>query len=133
MPRGRPRKNPLPVTPVIPEAKIEQAEIEQVNLNPMTEVKNVPLPTREIFSSAKKKKDDDTPRCACCGEKVYSNRRLNLELLTSLSSYHFDVTDIRPYICGKCAMELGKVINDWLIKNGAEIKPYNKWINVEKK
>lgn len=127
MPRGRPRKNPLPATPVVPEVKIEQVKVEEVNIE-QAKIEQV-----NLSPSIKKKKDDDTPRCICCGEKVYSNRRLNLELLTSLSSYHFDVADIRPYICGKCAMDLGKVINDWLIKNGAEIKPYNKWIKVEKK
>lgn len=51
MPRGRPRKNPLPV---IKDSKTEQVETKTTN--PMTEVKTSPLPTQEIFSSSKKEK-----------------------------------------------------------------------------
>lgn len=51
MPRGRPRKNPLPV---IKDSKTEQ--IETKTTNPMTEINTSPLPTKEIFSSSKKKK-----------------------------------------------------------------------------
>lgn len=118
MPRGRPRKNTLPV---IKDSKTEQVETKTTN--PMTEINTSPLPTKEIFSSSKKKKEDDTPRCVCCKEPVYSGRRLNLSLLTTLASYHFAVKEMQPYICSRCASDLGEIINKWLIKHGAEIKP----------
>ena len=71
-------------------------------------------------------KKDDTPRCVCCKEPVYSGRRLNLSLLTTLASYHFAVEEMQPYICSRCASDLGEIINKWLINHGAEVKPYYK-------
>ena len=127
MPRGRPRKNqrqqelsknPLPVTDtvtinssgdVVKEVSSETTKTENVN---------------EINKGRPKK--DDTPRCVCCKEPVYSGRRLNLSLLTTLASYHFAVEEMQPYICSRCASDLGEVINKWLIKHGAEVKPYYK-------
>lgn len=129
MPRGRPRKNqrqqelPKNPLPVIKDFKTEQVE---TKTNPMTEINTSSLPTKEIFSSSKKKKEDDTPLCVCCKEPVYSGRRLNLSLLTTLASYHFAVEEMQPYICSRCASDLGEVINKWLIKHGAEVKPYYK-------
>lgn len=127
MPRGRPRKNqrqqelsknPLPVTDtvtinssgdVVKEVSSETTKTENVN---------------EINKGRPKK--DDTPRCVCCKEPVYSGRRLNLSLLTTLASYHFAVEEMQPYICSRCASDLGEVINKWLINHGAEVKPYYK-------
>lgn len=130
MPRGRPRKNqrqqelPKNPLPVIKDSKTEQVETKTTN--PMTEINTSPLPTKEIFSSSKKKKEDDTPRCVCCKEPVYSGRRLNLSLLTTLASYHFAIEEMQPYICSRCASDLGEVINKWFINHGAEVKPYYK-------
>ena len=127
MPRGRPRKNqrqqelsknPLPVTDtvtinssgdVVKEVSSETTKTENVN---------------EINKGRPKK--DDTPRCVCCKEPVYSGRRLNLSLLTTLASYHFAVEEMQPYICSRCTSDLGEIINKWLINHGAEVKPYYK-------
>lgn len=60
MPRGRPRKNqrqqelPKNPLPVIKDSKTEQVETKTTN--PMTEINTSPLPTKEIFSSSKKKR-----------------------------------------------------------------------------
>lgn len=125
MPRGRPRKNPLPITDtvttnssgdVVKEVSSETTKTEDVN-------------EMEVEVGAVNKgrpKKDDTPRCVCCKEPVYSGRRLNLSLLTTLASYHFAVEEMQPYICSRCASDLGEVINKWLIKHGAEVKPYYK-------
>lgn len=125
MPRGRPRKNPLPITDtvttnssgdVVKEVSSETTKTEDVN-------------EMEVEIGAVNKgrpKKDDTPRCVCCKEPVYSGRRLNLSLLTTLASYHFAVEEMQPYICSRCASDLGEVINKWLIKHGAEVKPYYK-------
>ena len=125
MPRGRPRKNPLPITntvttnssgDVVKEVSSETTKIEDVNeMGVEVETVNKGRP-----------KKDDTPRCVCCKEPVYSGRRLNLSLLTTLASYHFAVEEMQPYICSRCASDLGEVINKWLIKHGAEVKPYYK-------
>lgn len=125
MPRGRPRKNPLPVTntvttnfsgDVVKEVSSETTKTEDIN-EMGVEVESV---------NKGRPKKDDTPRCVCCKEPVYSGRRLNLSLLTTLASYHFAVEEMQPYICSRCASDLGEVINKWLIKHGAEVKPYYK-------
>lgn len=125
MPRGRPRKNPLPITDtvttnssgdVVKEVSSETTKTEDVN-------------EMEVEVGAVNKgrpKKDDTPRCVCCKEPVYSGRRLNLSLLTTLAPYHFAVEEMQPYICSRCASDLGEVINKWLINHGAEVKPYYK-------
>lgn len=134
MPRGRPRKNqrqqelsknPLPIIntvttnssgDVVKEVSSETTKTEDVNeMGVEVETVNKGRP-----------KKDDTPRCVCCKEPVYSGRRLNLSLLTTLASYHFAVEEMQPYICSRCASDLGEVINKWLINHGAEVKPYYK-------
>lgn len=134
MPRGRPRKNqrqqelpknPLPITDtvttnssgdVVKEVSSETTKTEDVN--------EMGVEVETVNKSRLKK--DDTPRCVCCKEPVYSGRRLNLSLLTTLASYHFAVEEMQPYICSRCASDLGEVINKWLINHGAEVKPYYK-------
>lgn len=134
MPRGRPRKNqrqqelsknPLPIIDtvttnssgnVVKEVSSETTKTEDVN--------KMGLEVETVNKGRPKK--DDTPRCVCCKEPVYSGRRLNLSLLTTLASYHFAVEEMQPYICSRCASDLGEVINKWLIKHGAEVKPYYK-------
>lgn len=124
MPRGRPRKNPLPTTDTVTtnssEDVVKEASSETTKTDDVSEVE------LEGNVSSKGKKKDDTPRCVCCKEPVYSGRRLNLSLLTTLASYHFAVEEMQPYICSRCASDLGEVINKWLIKHGAEVKPYYK-------
>ena len=125
MPRGRPRKNPLPIIntvttnssgDVVKEVSSETTKTEDVNKMEV-EVETV---------NKGRPKKDDTPRCVCCKEPVYSGRRLNLSLLTTLASYHFAVEEMQPYICSRCASDLGEIINKWLINHGAEVKPYYK-------
>lgn len=125
MPRGRPRKNPLPIIDtvttnssgnVVKEVSSETTKTDNVN----------EVGTEASTINKGRLKKDDTPRCVCCKEPVYSGRRLNLSLLTTLASYHFAVEEMQPYICSRCASDLCEVINKWLIKHGAEVKPYYK-------
>lgn len=120
MPRGRPRKNPLPVTITVTTNSsgnvVKEVSSGTIKTDESNEVGNISNPKRK----------DDTPRCVCCKEPVYSGRRLNLSLLTTLAPYHFAVEEMQPYICSRCASDLGEVINKWLIKHGAEVKPYYK-------
>lgn len=124
MPRGRPRKNPLPVTDTVTTNSSEDV-VKEVS-SETTKTEDVSEVELEGNVSSKGKKKDDTPRCVCCKEPVYSGRRLNLSLLTTLASYHFAVEEMQPYICSRCASDLGEVINKWLINHGAEVKPYYK-------
>lgn len=134
MPRGRPRKNqrqqelpknPLPVTDTVT-INSSGNVVKEVS-SETTKTKDVNKMEVEVETVNKgRPKKDDTPRCVCCKEPVYSRRRLNLSLLTTLASYHFAVEEMQPYICSRCASDLGEVINKWLIKHGAEVKPYYK-------
>ena len=125
MPRGRPRKNPLPVTDTVTTNFSGDVVKEVSSKTTKTEDSNEIGVEVETVNKGRPKKDD-TPRCVCCKEPVYSGRRLNLSLLTTLASYHFAVEEMQPYICSRCASDLGEVINKWLIKHGAEVKPYYK-------
>ena len=125
MPRGRPRKNPLPTTDTVTTNSSENVVKEVSSETTKTEDVNEMGVEVETVNKGRPKKDD-TPRCVCCKEPVYSGRRLNLSLLTTLASYHFAVEEMQPYICSRCASDLGEVINKWLIKHGAEVKPYYK-------
>lgn len=125
MPRGRPRKNPLPVIDTVTTNSSEDVVKEVSSETTKTEDINEMGVEVETVNKGRPKKDD-TPRCVCCKEPVYSGRRLNLSLLTTLASYHFAVEEMQPYICSRCASDLGEVINKWLINHGAEVKPYYK-------
>ena len=125
MPRGRPRKNPLPITDTVTTNSSGDVVKEVSSETTKTEDVNKMEVEVETVNKGRPKKDD-TPRCVCCKEPVYSGRRLNLSLLTTLASYHFAVEEMQPYICNRCASDLGEVINKWLIKHGAEVKPYYK-------
>lgn len=127
MPRGRPRKNPLPTIDTDTVTTNSSENVEKEVSSGTTKIEDVNEMGVEVGTVNKgRPKKDDSPRCVCCKEPVYSGRRLNLSLLTTLAPYHFEVEDTQPYICGKCAMDLGQVINKWLIKHGANVKPYCK-------
>ena len=125
MPRGRPRKNPLPVTDTVTTNSSGDVVKEVSSEATKTEDSNEMGVEVGTVNKGRPKKDD-TPRCVCCKEPVYSGRRLNLSLLTTLASYHFAVEEMQPYICSRCASDLGEIINKWLINHGAEVKPYYK-------
>ena len=125
MPRGRPRKNSLHITDTVTTNSSGNVVKEVSSETTKTEDVNKMEVEVETVNKGRPKKDD-TPRCVCCKEPVYSGRRLNLSLLTTLASYHFAVEEMQPYICGRCASDLGEVINKWLIKHGAKVKPYYK-------
>lgn len=125
MPRGRPRKNPLPIIDTVTTNSSGDVVKEVSSETTKTEDSNEMGVEVGAVNKGRPKKDD-TPRCVCCKEPVYSGRRLNLSLLTTLASYHFAVEEMQPYICSRCASDLGEVINKWLIKHGAEVKPYYK-------
>ena len=125
MPRGRPRKNPLPVTDIV--TTNSSGDVVKEVSSETTKTENVNEMGVEVETVNKgRPKKDDMPRCVCCKEPVYSGRRLNLSLLTTLASYHFAVEEMQPYICSRCASDLGEIINKWLINHGAEVKLYYK-------
>lgn len=107
MPRGRPRKNPLPVE---------------------TEVKSpVKAPAKETQQEApdksKKEKEDKFPKCDRCHKKIVSSeRRINLTYLTGMATWHREVSLDKVSLCFDCCKELNKIIDDWLIDKGKGVK-----------
>lgn len=139
MPRGRPRKKPLPTVDTVTTDSSEDVAKEvsspdkdlavssgTIKTEDGNEVGDIPKSKKKDDNTPSSKRREDIPRCVCCKEPVYSGRRLNLSLLTTLAPYHFAVEEMQPYICSRCASDLGEVINKWLIKHGAEVKPYYK-------
>lgn len=124
MPRGRPKKNTTSTSPIL-EAVTTFPEMPVIKPNTEEGTATEKNTANAEALSSKPKKKDEYPLCACCKSPVYSKRRLNLTLLTTLAPYYFDIVDTQPYVCSKCATDLGKVINNFFVKRGAEVKPYS--------
>ncbi len=107
MPRGRPRKNPLP-TPV-----------EQSTPTPSNSIPSIPT-LSPIPSKSKKQ----YPLCSRCHKEIVSTNpfRVNLSYLTSVASYHRQASDDTPVLCFECARGLSDAIDKYLISGGAKKK-----------
>lgn len=112
MPRGRPRKNPVPSVPAVP-----------VDSNVENSVETVELPMNTVKSQVKIQKENKYPLCECCKSPMYSSpRRINLTYLLGVAPYHFKTKNSMLALCPKCVGELSRVVDEWLIKHGAEKK-----------
>lgn len=138
MPRGRPRKVKVEEEGKKPAQNVEKntplidkENVEAVNVNNSGNVEN----NVEIVEAKKKETKaattkaattkDTRPTCQCCGKKIDSSvRTLNLTYLTSIAPYRFEVENENGLVkvCGECALELGKVIEAWMIEKGAKKK-----------
>lgn len=107
MPRGRPKKNPLP----IPEQSFP----------PTPEEKLPPTPEEKLPTPKSKKQ---YPLCSRCSKEITSTNpfRINLSYLTSVASYHRQVSDDTPILCFECARGLSDAIDKYLISGGAKKK-----------
>lgn len=113
MPRGRPRKNPIATEPEIKTTAKE-------NIAASEGEKNI-SPIVNKFS----------PLCDRCHNPIPTGERnINLSILTSMASWHRDVSIDRVRLCPACAKELNSLIDKWLINDGKGISP--KWLIQEK-
>ena len=121
MPRGRPRKNPLP------ELGGENSQpIINKNSPPTTTETNPSSTTSSIPSFLSPSEYDKLPICDRCHNKIISGEKnINLTYLTSMASWHRDVEKDRITLCSDCAKELNGLIDKWLINDGKGIK--SKW------
>ena len=75
--------------------------------------------------------------CDRCHSKIKdSEYNLNLSyLINGLAGYRFKIDSSRVKLCHDCAIELGKVVEEWLIDNGngVNIKPWMGGNNKEDK
>ena len=119
MPRGRPRKNPLPV-----EAEIS----EPVKTEPVKEVKEVKegkLPKGYEFLT--QAQYDKLPECSRCHKKIVSGEKnINLTYLTGMAPWHRMVGLNRVCLCNECGRELNELIDNWLINDGKGVAA--KWV-----
>lgn len=144
MPRGRPRKikdevnakDEVKTDKVKTDEAIKSTAVEKnvdVNVDvvekgkkPAQDVeKNIPLNNDKDKNKSAKDAKDTRPICQCCGKKIDSSvRTLNLTYLTSIAPYRFEVENENGLVkvCGECALELGKVIETWMIEKGAKKK-----------
>ena len=126
MPRGRPRKVKIEEATVSIETAEKIPAIEKGKKPAQDEAKNTPANTLTKDKNVKDKNVKDTrPVCQCCGKKIDSSiRTLNLTYLTSIAPYRFEVENENGLVkvCSECALELGGVIEKWMIEKGAKKK-----------
>lgn len=110
MPRGRPRKNPLPETESIVSTK-----------ETIKETKETKLPKGYEFLT--QSQYDKLPECSRCHKKIVSGERnINLTYLTGMAPWHRSVSLDRVCLCHECSKELNDLIDNWLINNGKGVK-----------
>lgn len=109
MPRGRPRKNPLPTEST-------------------AAVKHTPPTAVDTKDKEKDKEKSSHSICDRCHKPHdFTERKLNLSLLTGMASWHRDVMVDKVSLCYDCSKELNKLIDDWLINKGKGVtSKYNK-------
>ena len=129
--RGRKPKstvveNPVPTTGTVvqkfaePENELEVETEEDTSMEGVIE--NPPEAEKENTSSKVKK--NNVPVCSRCGKEIKTTPyRLNLTYLTGgIASWHRYTADDKPILCKDCATDLSSVIDNWLLKGGAETK-----------
>lgn len=110
MPRGRPRKNPIPST--------ETSGPVNKSVNDIKESK---LPKGYEFLT--QPEYDALSICDRCHKKIISGERnINLTYLTGMTPWHRTVSLEKVCLCGDCAKELNMLIDNWLIDRGKGVK-----------
>lgn len=126
MPRGRPRKVKAEEATVPIETTEKIMTTEEGKKPAQDETKNIPATEKDGTKDVTKNMGKDTKSvCQCCGKKIDSSvRTLNLTYLTSIAPYRFEVENENGLIkvCSECALELGKVIEAWMLEKGAKRK-----------
>ncbi len=113
MPRGRPRKNPLPETESITSVKEVIKETKAIKEN--TVPKGYEFLTQAQY--------DKLPECNRCHKKIVSGERnINLTYLTGMAPWHRNVSLDRVCLCHECGKELNDLIDNWLINDGKGVK-----------
>ena len=114
MPRGRPRKNPLPMETEVNEPAKESPKEKEGKLP-----KGYEFLTQAQY--------DKLPECNRCHKKIVSGEKnINLTYLTGMAPWHRKVSLDRVCLCNECSKELNELIDNWLINNGNGVAA--KWI-----
>lgn len=114
MPRGRPRKNPIPST------ETSESVNEPVNKSAKETKESKLLEGYEFLTQVKY---DALSVCDRCHKKIISGERdINLTYLTGMAPWHRMVSLDKVCLCGDCAKELNGMIDKWLINDGKGVK-----------
>ena len=114
MPRGRPRKNPIPSTEI--SESVNKSANKSVN-----DTKESKLP--EGYEFLTQAKYDALSVCDRCHKKIISGERnINLTYLTGMAPWHRMVSLEKVCLCGDCAKELNMLVDNWLINEGKGVK-----------
>lgn len=120
MPRGRPRKNPLPETESTVTVPVKENAKEEVKEN-IKESKETKLPKGYEFLT--QAQYDKLPECNRCHKKILSGEKnINLTYLTGMAPWHREVGLDRVTLCSDCGKELSAMIDKWLINDGKGVK-----------
>ena len=114
MPRGRPRKNPLPV---------EDKVTEPVKETPKEKEKGKEDKLPKGYEFLTQAQYDKLSECNRCHKKIISGEKnINLTYLTGMAPWHRMVSLDRVCLCGECSKELNELIDNWLVDNGKGVK-----------
>ena len=96
-------------------------------VNDDVEIKDVEI-KEEKASKSTSTTNTNKHICDRCHNKIKdSEYNLNLSyLINGLAGYRFKIDSSRVKLCHDCAIELGKVVEEWLIDNGngVKVKPW---------
>ena len=97
-------------------------------INDDVEIKNDIEIKEEKASKSTSTTNTNKHICDRCHSKIKdSEYNLNLSyLINGLAGYRFKIDSSRVKLCHDCAIELGKVVEEWLIDNGngVKVKPW---------
>ena len=99
-------------------------------VNDDVEIKDAEIKEEKASKSTKSISTINTNKHICdrCHSKIKdSEYNLNLSyLINGLAGYRFKIDSSRVKLCHDCAIELGKVVEGWLIDNGngVKVKPW---------
>ena len=115
MPRGRPRKNPLPTN-----------NVDNINLKETNNVSddNTAAIVPEEFSFLSPAQYNKLLSCDRCHVKILSGEKIvNLTYLTGVAPWHRKSSIDRVCLCNSCAKELNSIIDNWLLNENKGVKP----------
>lgn len=129
MPRGRPRKNPIPVETENPSVEVPLTGVNEVNSNVVGENEKVPVTATESPQSSQKKKSpavDPNQICMACGCVIPDTpNKLELSMWLDAPSYKFNTKlndKGKIILCHKCEKHLIEAIDKELKKMGCKQK-----------
>lgn len=82
---------------------------------------NITIPEKKEKKSIKKSKD--IVECSRCHQMILgvAPQRINLTYITTMASYHREVSEDRPLLCHECIKKLNKLIDNFLLDDESGI------------